>query len=442
MMNSDQHAQKRSIVSFQAIKALQRKALLFVTLFMIAFASPASIKQAKAWCCFCELCVISTVSHMATETALKLVLSQEFEDTIDWFVTTLWQENLYPAMITMSMELSAMSFMNQVAIGAMLDGVTTNKTQLEIHKLKISATRDQTPAVSMCKFASLSKSLAASDAKGRFNASFLAKRAIERQIGGKSTVDGNGITANTQELITPVTDHDTRFDQFLNLYCDPRDLHNGLGVHPNCSGDRQNRDINYNMLVDTALTLNVDYTDNVVTNDEVDIMAMASNLFSDELIERKFNQFSDEKKTPQYMKFRALMAKRNIAQNSFNTIVGLKSAGSGASNFQMASVFNAVTDGSAQALQETQELVFPDLYGSGNQPNPSYYAQMDFLTQKIFQDVSFFANLYDSPANVERQYATMQALGLMQRRESYESMVRSELLTSILLELEVEDKQK
>jgi hypothetical protein len=66
---------------------------------------------------------------------------------------------------------------------------------------------------------------------------------------------------------------------------------------------------------------------------------------------------------------------------------------------------------------------------------------MDFLTQKIFQDVSFFANLYDSPANVERQYATMQALGLMQRRESYESMVRSELLTSILLELEVEDKQ-
>ena len=70
--------------------------------------------------------------------------------------------------------------------------------------------------------------------------------------------------------------------------------------------------------------------------------------------------------------------------------------------------------------------------------DPSYYAQMDFLTQKIFQSPRFFADLYDNPANVDRQYAAMQALGLMQRREAYESMIRSELLASLLLEMTIE----
>lgn len=65
---------------------------------------------------------------------------------------------------------------------------------------------------------------------------------------------------------------------------------------------------------------------------------------------------------------------------------------------------------------------------------PSYYAQMEVLTKKIYQTPDFYTNLYDKPANVERIGASIDAIALMNQRDRYETLLRQEMLTALLVE--------
>ncbi len=68
---------------------------------------------------------------------------------------------------------------------------------------------------------------------------------------------------------------------------------------------------------------------------------------------------------------------------------------------------------------------------------PSYYAQMEVLTKKIYQHPNFYTNLYDKPANVDRIGASIDAITLMHQRDRFESLLRREMLTSLLIEEEL-----
>ncbi len=68
---------------------------------------------------------------------------------------------------------------------------------------------------------------------------------------------------------------------------------------------------------------------------------------------------------------------------------------------------------------------------------PSYYAQMEVLTKKIYQHPNFYTNLYDKPANVSRIGTSVDAITLMNQRDRFESMLRREMLVSLLIEEEL-----
>src|SRR5690606_22562062 len=72
---------------------------------------------------------------------------------------------------------------------------------------------------------------------------------------------------------------------------------------------------------------------------------------------------------------------------------------------------------------------------------PSYYAQMEVLTKKLYQNPNFYTELYDKPANVERKNVSMKALELMQKRDIYRSILRSEAILSVMLETALADEQ-
>ena len=59
-----------------------------------------------------------------------------------------------------------------------------------------------------------------------------------------------------------------------------------------------------------------------------------------------------------------------------------------------------------------------------------------------YRDPAFYAKLYDNPANVLRQQASMQGIGLMQQRDLFESQIRSEMLLSVLLETKLAEDTK
>lgn len=65
--------------------------------------------------------------------------------------------------------------------------------------------------------------------------------------------------------------------------------------------------------------------------------------------------------------------------------------------------------------------------------NPSYYAQLELLSKKIYQNPDFFANLYDKPTNVKRKSTAMKAIELMLDRALFESELRQEMMLSVML---------
>ena len=128
------------------------------------------------------------------------------------------------------------------------------------------------------------------------------------------------------------------------------------------------------------------------------------------------------------MDFRALTAKRSVAQNSFAVLAAMKAAGSGGSAKYMKDMLKEL------GLDDPSQVA-----AIGN--NPSYYAQMEMLTRTLYQSPSFYAHLMESPANIGRQQSAMEGIALMQDRDIYESLRRSEMVLSALLEVYVAQEQ-
>ena len=125
------------------------------------------------------------------------------------------------------------------------------------------------------------------------------------------------------------------------------------------------------------------------------------------------------------MDARRILAMHNVAHNSFANMIGMKSESQSAVD-KPGGVF-------MKALMREFGLVDADidkLLGA----NPSYYAQMEVLTKKIYQHPNFYTNLYDKPANIDRIGVSMDAIKIMQNRDQYEASLRREMLTSLLVE--------
>lgn len=362
-------------------------------------------------------------------------VSQAIANHETWFQNTFWQDNFLPAMRRMTDQFTQAMMLHARMIGGFMDAQNHLRSQLALQEMTADALKSYTPSDSVCQFGTLSRSLAASQAKSRNVQMVLSERSQARQLGKPNNAGSKGM----QE------DHQARLAQFQGRFCDVQDNNAGMTTLCGASGGSDkfhNLDINYTRTIDTKPTLDIDFTNATPTDDERDVIAMASNLYSHDLAKRFA---TSELKDPSgnkdnrtiYMDMRSIIAKRNVAEHSFNTMVGMKAAGTKASRDYVFKVLKnlGMTDADAQRF-------FGDTITTGTvAKNPSYAAQMEILTKKLYQDPSFYANLMDKPANVQRQYAAMQSFGLMQQRDVFETVLRSEMLLSLIVELEVSKYQ-
>ena len=123
---------------------------------------------------------------------------------------------------------------------------------------------------------------------------------------------------------------------------------------------------------------------------------------------------------------RAVLASRGVVRNSFASLIGMKAQGTAASGQYMRAVLTQMGLSAADAQRLVGE-------------NPSYFAQMEVLTKRIYQDPRFFVELYDTPANVDRQRAAMRGINLSQQNDLLNVMHRREMLLSVLLELKLQN---
>jgi hypothetical protein len=393
----------------------------------------------------------------------------------EWFLKErVFMAHILPAMAMMTEEMSQIAMQQMQIIGSFIDAEYLMETQALMQSMEYNPLKDYGISEGVCSFATVTRSLAASERHSIPNALSIGKRSRERQLGFINTSGAAGEGADRKYRLT----------QFKRNYCDLHDNNNGLEtmcLSPTprkMAGiplplldpplpDRLNNDINYSKVIDRKLTLDLDlcnfagidnngrevcaptlYTkedeQDPIEEDEQDIFALQSNLYSHDLFMRlpessfiTANPASLPSYTNQtkYMDIRSVIAKRSVAENSFNIITAMKSKGSPDNN--PSSVTSSLTfEYMKPLLRElgmTDETFLDNMYGE----RPSYYAQMEVLTKKVFQRPEFYTNLYDKPANVLRKSVALQAIDLMQDLDTLKSYLRTEAMLSVLLELEL-----
>lgn len=313
------------------------------------------------------------------------------------------------------------------AIGMFFDAKDQAETQRSFQLKVAEAHKDYQPSEQLCTFGSFSTNLASTDRRADLTRSALSAETLQRELG---TGDSKGSSAEKDSL--------SRIKQFRDTYCDPADNGNGLDLLcPNDTDpDMRNRDIDYTRTIDAPLTLDVNLTDTVTTSDEKTIFALIDYLFMHDpfprmtRVELDAGILKNRKYQYHYLNLRSIIAMRGIARSSFANIVSLKSASPDAA------------ERSGPYLKALlKEMGLPDAEIEKRLgANPSYYAQMEFLTKTIYQNPNFYTALYDKPANVERIRAAMSAIKLMNDRDIHGALLRREMLLSMMLELKLREK--
>lgn len=347
-------------------------------------------------------------------------------------------ENFVAPMMMMANQLSAVMMQQMQIIGSFFDAKEQLEAQRDFQQLVAQAHKDYHPSEQMCQIGSYVRSISQTQQAGN-----LSKMALNKAMTNYFSQTENSLTAEGADA-----DIRSRFQKFRSTYCDPNELGGSLWelcrsrtynpASTTSSGtpderDRFNKDINYFMTLDRPLTLMTDFRDETATPDEEDVIALAKNLYwpvahnypNNEVFAAGFNS-----NYHLYLATRNIMSKYSVAQNSFAAIVGMKS-----------SMPDNLGDLSGPAhmkafMRDFFELSDEDINGMMGEAS-SYYAQMEFLTKKLYQHPTFYTSLYDKPANVDRINVSLEAFQLMQGRDQFESMLRQEMLISLLVEQEI-----
>lgn len=329
------------------------------------------------------------------------------------------KENWVTGLMLMAKQFTANMAAQIEAIGMLLDAKHQMETQRLFQEKAAEAHKDYHPSEQMCTFGTFARDLVATSRSADLTKATLSQELLQRDLGSGESMGNN-----------PASDSLSRIARFRKEFCNPRDNGDGLALLcPEAAPEEmQNRDINYTATVDMPLSLKINLTDNEVTNDEKAVFALIDNLFSHNPAPKIPAGVAEQKKFQYYYaNLRSLIALRGVARSSIANIIALKTASpnteSGTSSAaHMRALFREF------GLQDEEIM---KLLGE----NPSYYAQMELLTKKIYQSPSFYTNLYDKPTNVKRINAAMQAIKLMQDRDIQEALQRREMLLSIMLEI-------
>lgn len=327
--------------------------------------------------------------------------------------------NYIAAIRSMTAHFSDIMLYQLSIIGMLLDSKHQLETQRLFGETAAQAHRDYHPSEEICAVGTLARSTAGAAFRAGDNRSILNLILQKRELLGSNMASSWG----------PYSDKITRLNRYKTIYCDPSDNNGFIGTSNICTAPdstRRNKDVDYRRTLSDKMTVDVDFTDGIITPDEEDIIALANNLYSDKtpqvIPETALRTLEDSSPPRELMASRSLSAVRSVAYNSYSAIATMKSSGSG---------LNA-----AQLQQVMQNLGVPagDVAAFIGD-NPSYFAQMEIISQKMYQDPAFYSNLYNNPANVLRMKVVMQAIRLMVDRDKFEEALRREMLISMLLEM-------
>lgn len=316
-------------------------------------------------------------------------------------------ENVLEPLVKMTEQLSIGMYQQLFAIGVFFDAKEQLEAQEDFAALVAEAHKDYSPSKTLCEYGSFTRSLANSE------------QAVELSAIGLSDIlldSAQGQTGRVSESL--VDEIEARKKQFKTTYCSSDDEGGNLGtICEESTNSRPNNDINLSRVLFNPLSLDINFQSDDITADEEDIITIGKRLYW----QRPVNINKRDKQA--IMRLRQAIARNMVAQNSYIRMVAAKTASPGLSSVSGPAFMKAM-------LQDLGVADVNAMFGE----NMSYYAQMEVLAKKLYQNPDFYTNLYDKPVNVERINAALEAIQLMHMRDRYNSNLRQEMLISQILE--------
>lgn len=357
-------------------------------------------------------------------------VSTEFQQHRNWFINNFFLENIAPALGFMTSQLTTTGMQKIQIIGTFFDAKHQMETQRLFQTMTAQAHKDYQPSEGLCEIGTNIRSLAASERRSDLAHTIIANRMMSRQLLNSDTLSAEGSRS----------DRESRLDLFRKKFCNSTDHANGLQSlckNTNTNRSQINMDVDYTNAMDNKLTLDMDFSSTgaaTATEDEENIFMLGSYLFANEVLptiagDLMVKDGNITESANDYIDIRAIAAKRSVAQNSFAAITGLKAQGDGESAPFL------------KALLKEAGIRNPDIEARLGE-KPSYFAQMEIMTKDLYQNPEFYANLYDKPVNIERKIAAMQAIEIMQDRDIYDSLIRSEAVLATLIEVLLQDEHR
>lgn len=386
----------------------------------------------------CIGCVCVDQQHQQTRQHItqqhditRQFITDQFKFNESWIMNEFYVGFILPAMMMMTEQLVTNGMEQTMIIGTFFDAKHQLETQRLFQKKMAEAHKEYQPSLGMCSVGTVADSLAAAEQNGRVSAFVMNRQSIQRQLLDENMASSGG----------RVTDRASRMKQFIARYCDKYDNNNALEPVCGAAGapaETRNKDIDYASLISQPLTINADYTDGTTdpNSSETDLFALSNNLFGHDVI-RQLDEPLTVPKTAQeaYLDYRSIIAKRSVLQNSFYSVVGMKTSGTEESGQpgQTKEYGQIILEQLGMPKAEADKLL-------GDRP--SYYALIQLIGKKIYQQPEFFTDLYDTPANVARKDVAMRAIDLMVDRNIYKSDLRSEAMLDVYLELQLMKMQR
>jgi hypothetical protein len=342
--------------------------------------------------------------------------------------TRYWNNTVQPGIQTILSRIVQAVVRETASRGSLFEAQNNVGAMQNIREISAGIATDYLPSEALCRYGTLSRNLAADEALANAAQQMISVTGLKRNMGSSESIGQAGRAA----------DQNARMTEFIKEYCDVSQNNEGLSRMCGTGSDRRfedlpkdtrfNRDINYARTVDAFET--IDFSTST-TEDlraaEQDVNSLANNLYGSRQMSNRvpFKNLRNREGKEIYLQTRSVNAARNVAQNSYAAITGMKIRGSGGTQQYMRALLRNLG-----AEPNTEYL---------NQ-NPSYYAQMSFLTKRLYQDPSFYVNLMEGRTNVMRQSAAMEGIETMQDRDIYRSMKRSEMLLALLVQLQSKNR--
>ena len=342
-------------------------------------------------------------------------------------VDTALIEEWVASFMLMTQQFTSLMTQQVQIIGHFFDAKHQLETQRLFQTKVAEAHKDYQPSAELCEVGTFVRDLADSQQRTKVTRFTMAQAAIQRAL-----ASGDVKSYDTTEE----SDVRTRRNLFVEQFCN---IHDNAGNYEDiCDGngvaDQQNADVNYTQTIDNPLTLDVNFipAGTPPTNQEENLLAFLDQIFMDDAFPTvRLSRTVLHSFVKPYQELRSLVAMRSVAYNSFAHIIAEKTRGP---------VLDHRITPHLYALMEEMGMSLEIIQGYlGN--DPSYYAQMEVLTKKIYQHPEFIANLYDKPINVKRMKTALNAIKSMQDRDIYQAMLRREMLTSMILEIRLRERQ-